>query len=151
MLELARSSDWQTVNHLANQVNALHVIWRPDIHQSDAELFSQEYFQDAVRQRLLYVARINNAVVGYVILQIIKDITPGHISRKIMLVKEICVDEMCRSQGIGSEVMHEVRALAKVFGCTSIQLDVYPQNDEAIGFFQKAGLTIQSITMSTNL
>ena len=76
---------------------------------------------------------------------------PGRVNRRILLIDEICVNEICRRQGIGTEIMLEVRALAKAFRCTDLQLGVYPQNDDAVGFYQKCGFTIQSITMSSKL
>ena len=151
MLELARPSDREIVNTLAGQVHFLHVCWRPDIYCSGEELYSQERFLEAIRQRQLYVARIDNQVVGYVLIKIRQLEMPGLICRKILLVDELCVNEICRGQGIGTEMMLEVRALAKAFGCTHLQLGVYPQNDEAVSFWQKCGFTIQSITMSTSI
>ena len=64
-----------------------------------------------------------------------------------MVIDEICVDEHCRGNGIGKQMMLEVRALAKAFGCTDMQLGVYPQNYDAVAFYQKCGFTIRSIDM----
>ena len=44
-------------------------------------------------------------------------------------------------------MMEELRALARAFGCTDMQLSVYPQNDEAVSFYQKCGFTIRNINM----
>ena len=64
-----------------------------------------------------------------------------------MLVDEICVEKACRNRGVGKEMMADVRVLAKAFGCTDMQLGVYPQNDEAVSFYQKCGFVIQNISM----
>ena len=68
-----------------------------------------------------------------------------------MLIDEFGVHESCRGQGIGKQMMAEVRALAKAFRCTDLQLSVYPQNDDAVGFYQKNGLMIQDIKMQMKL
>ena len=47
----------------------------------------------------------------------------------------------------GTAMMEDIHALAKAFGCTDLQLRVYPQNDEAVGFYQKCGFQIQNIGM----
>ena len=151
MLELARSSDRDIVNSLAHQIHAMHVEWRPDIYEMHQELFSEERFSEEIRRRQLYVAKIDNEIVGYVLLKICEGNMPGRVNRRILLIDEICVNEICRRQGIGTEIMLEVRALAKAFRCTDLQLGVYPQNDDAVGFYQKCGFTIQSITMSSKL
>jgi ribosomal protein S18 acetylase RimI-like enzyme len=147
MLELATYADRFAVNDLAREVHSLHVTWRPDIYEMVEELYPEVRFLEAVNQRQLYVAKIDGVVAGYVLLKIREYNWSGMIYRKVMLVDELCVDEICRGQGIGTEMMTEVRALAKAFGCTDLQLGVYPQNDDAVGFYQKCGFTIRSIEM----
>lgn len=147
MLELARTEDREAVNALALQVHAMHVAWRPDIYEMVDEVYTQERFRAAVKERSLYVARIGGAMAGYVAVKIRDFDWPGVVRRKVMLIDEICVDELCRGQGIGTEMMTEVRVLAKAFGCTDLQLNVNAHNDEAVGFYQKCGFHIQNISM----
>ena len=147
MLELARSADRDSVNAIAAQVHAMHVAWRPDIYAMVEELYSEDRFMDAIRNRELYVAKLSDTVVGYVLLKTRNYDWPGVVKRKVMVVDEICVDEICRNRGFGTQMMEEVRALAKAFGYTDLQLGVYPQNDVAVAFYQKCGFTIRSIDM----
>jgi len=64
-----------------------------------------------------------------------------------MSINDFAVEETLRGHGIGTAMMEELRVLAHAFGCTDLQLTVYPQNDAAIGFYQKCGYTIKSIDM----
>lgn len=147
MLELARSEDRSDVNRLARQVHALHVAWRPDIYEMVDELYSQQRFADAIAQRQLYVAKPDGIIIGFVLVKIRSYDWPGVVKRKVMLIDEVCVEEALRNQGIGKAMMEDVHALAKAFGCTDLQLGVYPQNDAAVAFYQKCGFTIRSIDM----
>lgn len=147
MLELAKYSDREAVNNMAREVHAMHVAWRPDIYEMVDTLYPEDRFQEAIKQRQLYVAKIDSIVVGYVLVKIRDYAWPGVVRRKVMLVDELCVEEMARGQGVGTEMMADVRALAKAFGCTDLQLGVYPQNDAAVAFYQKCGFTIRSIDM----
>ena len=147
MLELARPDDREAVNLLAKQVHAMHVAWRPDIYEMVDEMYPEVRFQDAMKQRQLYVAKLDGTVVGYVLLKIRDYDWPGVVRRKVMVVDEFCVHDSCRGNGIGKRMMEEARALAKAFRCTDMQLGVYPQNDDAVGFYQKCGFTIRSIDM----
>lgn len=147
MLELAKYSDREAVNNMAREVHAMHVAWRPDIYEMVDTLYPEDRFQEAIKQRQLYVAKIDSIVVGYVLVKIRDYAWPGVVRRKVMLVDELCVEEMARGQGVGTEMMMDVRALAKAFGCTDLQLGVYPQNDAAVAFYQKCGFTIRSIDM----
>ncbi len=147
MLELATSADREAVNALAREVHAMHVSWRPDIYEMAEELFPKERFDASVKERQLYVAKLNGVTVGYVLLKLRDYDFPGHVRRKVMLVDELCVEESCRSQGIGKQMMTDVHALARAFRCTDLQLGVYPQNDAAVSFYQKCGFQIRSIDM----
>lgn len=147
MLELAQKADFEAVNAMALQVHAMHVEWRPDIYEMVDQLYSQDRFLQAIQERQLYVAKIDGITLGYVLVKIRNYDWPGVVKRRVMLVDEICVHESCRGQGIGKVMMAEISALARAFGCTDLQLGVYPQNDDAVGFYQKCGFTIRSIDM----
>ena len=151
MLELARPEDRAGIEILAQQIHRLHVQWRPDIYAPADELWPQERFDTSVADRLLFTGKIEEKVVGYVLLKIRDYDIVGHTRRKVLLVDEICVDEHLRNQGIGTEMMIEVRAIARAFGCTDLQLGVYPQNNEALAFYQKCGFRIRSIDMQMKI
>ena len=151
MLELARPSDREAVNALAAEVHAMHVAWRPDIYTMTEELYPEERFTAAVKARELYVARIGDSVVGYAAVKIRDYDWSGMVRRKVMIVDEVCVEQAFRNHGIGQEMMEEIRILAKAFGCTDLQLGVYPQNDDAVGFYQKCGFRIRTINMDMQL
>ena len=147
MLELAVESDRETVNLLARQVHAMHVAWRPDIYEMPEALYPEERFREAARERSLYVARLGGVIVGYVSVKLRSYDWPGMVKRKVMCIDEIAVEEILRNQGIGTEMMADIHALARAFGCTDLQLGVYPQNDAAVAFYEKCGFTIRSIEM----
>ena len=75
----------------------------------------------------------------------------GLKKRKVLRIDEIAVEESLRGQGVGTEMMEDVRALARAFGCTDLQLGVYPQNDVAVAFYRKCGFTVRSIEMQRKL
>ena len=147
MLQLTRIQDREAVDALALQAHKLHVQWRPDLYETVDVLYPPERFEMAVKQRQLYVAKIDEIVVGYVSLLERNCDWPGAVKRRIMIIDEFCVHESCRGQGIGKAMMADVRALAQAFGFTDLQLGVYPQNDDAVGFYQKCGFTNRSIEM----
>ena len=147
MLELATKHDRSDVNRLARQVHEMHVQWRPDLYTMPEELFPEELYTELVKNRELYVAKLDGAVIGFALLRMRVSEGVGKVTRKIMLIDQICVDEALRNHGIGTQMMEEVRVLARAFGCTDLQLGVYPQNDAAVSFYQKCGFMIRSIDM----
>lgn len=152
MLELAQRGDLEAVRRLKNQVHALHVSMRPDIYRMEEELMGQETFFDEIRNRLIYVAKPGGVVTGYVRILIREKKGPGLTPCRILSLEEICVEEALRGQGIGREMMTDLRALAKAFGCRQILIGgVYPENDGAIAFYQKCGFQIRNINMDMKL
>ena len=147
MLELATPADREGVNEIARQVHTMHVAWRPDIYEMVDQQFTPERFEHAINERQIYVAKLEDTVVGYVLVKWQCFDWPGIVKRTVMLIDEFGVHTACRAHGIGNAMMEDVHALAKAFGCTDLQLRVYPQNDEAVGFYQKCGFQIQNIGM----
>ena len=151
MLELATLADREAVNTIAKQIHDMHVSWRPDIYQPAEEQFDEELFAEAIRNRQIYVAKLEGEVAGFVTLNQCTYDWPGVVKRRVMMIEEFGVHAFCRGHGIGSAMMEDIHALARAFGCTDLQLRVYPQNDEAVGFYQKCGFTIQNIGMQKKL
>ena len=147
MLELARDCDQEALERMAQQVHAMHVSWRPDIYKEEEELISGEELFYEIMRKQLYVAKIHGQAVGYVRFAIRSFDWCGVVPRTVMLIEEFCVEEAFRGQGIGTQMVQELRVLAKAFGCTDLQLSVYPQNDAAVSFYQKCGFMIQTIGM----
>lgn len=151
MLQLATLADREGVNAIALQIHDLHVAWRPDIFCASEEPYPKEKFLEDIRSRLVYVAKIDGLVAGYVVLaKMVKD-GPGVVSRKLMRLESICVEESIRGNGIGKTMVEEVRILAKAFGCSQLILGVHAENDYAVGFYQKCGFRIRTINMDMQL
>lgn len=147
MLELARESDWEAVRRLSVQIHDLHASWRSDLYYHSDEPYPKAYFLEDIQNRLVYTAKVAGVVVGYVILSVMEKGGPGTVEYKAMRLDSICVDESARGQGLGKEIVADVRALARAFGCREVILGVHPENDEAVGFYQKCGFTIRTINM----
>lgn len=151
MLELAHEADWEDVHRLSIQIHELHAAWRPDIFYSCDEPLPKDAFLKMIRDRLVYVAKLQGLVVGYVILSVLEKSGPGTVAKKMLRLDSICVDEALRGQGIGKAMVADVRALARVFGCQELILSVHPENDSAVGFYQKCGFRIRTIGMDSKL
>ena len=151
MLELARECDFEAFNAIASQVHDLHVGWRPDLYCHADPLFPMETFRELIREKNAFVAKLGGQVVGIVVLCEYQVKGPGNVTRKTMRVDNIAVAEGLRNQGIGKNIMGDIRVLAKVRRCDEILLGVYPENDSAVAFYQKCGFTIRSINMQQKL
>jgi ribosomal protein S18 acetylase RimI-like enzyme len=61
------------------------------------------------------------------------------------------VEQSLRGQGIGKAMVADVRVLARAFGCREVILGVHPENDTAVGFYQKCGFRIRTINMDMKI
>ncbi len=147
MLELARESDWEAVHRLSVQIHDLHAAWRPDIYYSCEAPYSREQFLSDIENRMVYVAKRDSTIVGYVVLAILKKGGPGTLEKKLLRLDSIVVDQTLRRQGIGKQMVVAARALASAFGCREMILGVHPENDGAVVFYQKMGFRIRTINM----
>ena len=151
MLESARPEDREAVEALARQVHGLHVSWRPDLYTMPEALYPKPLYVQALEQKSLFVARQEGTVVGYLRIRRLDAEENGLVPRRELVVEELCVREDLRGQGIGTRMLQEAAVLAKAFGCTSLRLGAYPQNEEALAFYQKLGFTVRSVTLEQNL
>ena len=147
MLELATLSDWEDINRLSNQVAQLHTAWRPDLFRTAEISYPKEVLEELIQEKSIFVAKLNGTIVGYTAFWIWETNGTCSVPRKVLSINDFCVEKEARSHGIGTQMMQELRILAKAFDCTDLQLTVYPQNDAAIAFYQKCGFTIKSIDM----
>lgn len=147
MLELARREDFEAVNAIAKQVHDLHVAWRPDLYCHCDCPIPMDYYLDCIAQRTLFVAKLSGTVVGILRFEVRETGGEGNTIRKVMRIDNIAVEESLRNHGIGKAMVEDVRALARVQRCDEIILSVYPENDDAVAFYQKCGFTIRNIGM----
>ena len=144
ILELATPGDRDVVNRLARQVHALHVFLQPDVYEMpEGEPYPQERYDQALRDKELYLAKVEGIPVGYTLLRVRQTLS----GNKVMLLDELCVDEACRRQGMGTEMMEFIHVLAKAQGCHHLELNVNAKNEAALRLYEKCGYAVRDIKM----
>mgnify|MGYP002509279553 CR=1 FL=1 len=68
-----------------------------------------------------------------------------------LYIDDLCVDQNRRGQHIGRVLYDHATHFAKEIGCEFLTLNVWCGNDNAMKFYEKAGMTPRSITMETKL
>jgi len=147
VLELATMDNWQDINRISGQVAALHTAWRPDLFRYAEISYPKEVMEQLIKEKSIFVAKVGGTVIGYTAFWIWDTNGECSVPRKVMSIQDFAVDEPYRNRGFGTAMMQDLRVLAQAFRCTDLQLTVYPQNDEAVAFYQKCGFTIKSIDM----
>ena len=155
MLELARASDFEAVNHLARQVVAHHAQWNNN-EQMVEYPYPMDFFKtciqpESIRDNAIYVMRQNDVVVGYIRIYLWETNSTTSAKRSMLSIDDLGVEESLRNQGIGTEMMMQLRVLAKDWGCSSICLYVDAPNESAQAYYKKCGFFLRNMGMTLNL
>ncbi len=145
VIEIPKLQDFEKVNILAKQVHDLHVNWNPDLFLKVDEVISKEYFEEKIESKEIFIAKLQDKIVGYVIFNIVEKKNPIMRYRKQLSIEAICVDEKSRGKGIGTLLLEHVKNKAKEQKCTHIYLTVNQENENAIKVYEKFGFQVKNI------
>lgn len=155
MLELARETDFEAVNQLARQVVAHHAQWNPNEHMVDYP-YPWDFFltcigPESIHDNAIYVMRQNESVVGFMRIYLWETNSTTSAKRRMLSIDDLGVEQTLRNQGIGSEMMAQLRVLAQDWGCSSICLYVDAPNESAQAYYKKCGFYVRNMGMTLNL
>ena len=143
----ANTNDFEAVARIMNQVQQMHVEWRPDIYKPNENLIPRDIFEKIVAGDTFYVAEADGLVVGILEVVFRHIETPSHVTRDIIFIDSMAVDEAYRGMGIGHlffDKIKEIKAEKKLDG---IELQVNAKNKAAYEMYLKCGFTEKSINM----
>ena len=109
-------------------------------------IFDEEKFSQNINN--IIVAEINNLVVGTIKYLIKEKLENSYTNyRKVLFIDALVVDVNHRKNGIGKILMQEMEKLAKDNNCSSVELNVWAFNENAIKFFEGMGMGMGVKTM----
>lgn len=153
-IRFAEAKDVGALLRLLEQVGALHGQLRPDVFRPNARKYgpSQLLALLADPDSPIFVAEREGAVVGYGFCKVKKfHHDPIFCERTELYIDDICVEESCRGQGVGSAIYQALERYAKMRKCQQITLNLWCGNDRAMAFYQKIGFAPRNILMERKL
>ena len=151
VIEIPRIKDFNRVNELAKQIHELHVNWRPDLFLSVDEVISKEDFKKMIQAKEIFVAKLEDEIVGYSTFNIKEKNNHSMRYRKQLQIEAICVDEKNRGKGIGTELLKYAKKHGKENECTDVYLTVNEENENAIRVYEEFGFKVKSIAYSMQI
>ena len=151
MIEIPKITDFKRINELAKQVHKLHVNWRPDLFLNVENVIEKEHFEQLIKDKEIFVAKIDDEIVGYFTVNVIEKLNPSMRYRKYLAIEAICVDENYRNKGIGTSMLEFAKDMAKENKCTDLYLTVNEENTNAIKLYEKFGFKVKSLAYSMKL
>lgn len=139
--------DYDRFSNIMNQVQQLHVDWRPDVYKPAHPLITKEMFEEILESENWYVAETNGIVVG--VLELIKRHveSPSQVTKNILFISSMAVDKEYRGKGIGHHFFEKVKQIKEENGYDSIELQVNAKNQMAYEMYKNYGFTEKSINM----
>ncbi len=99
----------------------------------------------------IFVAKIEEQIVGYIILSSREGKKNGYRYRKELDIDAMGIDENYRNQGIGRELLEYIKKYAKDNNYTDLRLTVNEENENARHLYEQVGFKIKNIAYSMQL
>ena len=130
-----------------DQVQQLHVEWRPDVYKPASPLITMDMFEAILKDENWYVAEADGVVVGVLELMKRHVESPAQVMKDVLFISTMAVDEKYRGKGIGHLFFEKVKRLKQEKGYDAIELQVNAKNRLAYEMYRKYGFTEKSINM----
>ena len=146
MIRFAKSKDIPQILELLRQVNLVHYEGRPDIFKKGVK-YTEEEIEEILSLQdkpILVYTDDTDTVKGYCFC-VVKQVKDSRLLTdiKTLYIDDLCVDENCRGQGIGTTLYNSAIKLAKDLGCYNLTLNVWSCNSTALKFYKSLGLLPQ--------
>ena len=153
-IRLAEKRDIPGLIALLYQVGDVHHQIRPDIFRDRAIKYTPEQLEKLLADEMkpIFVCDDDGFVAGYCFCQIRayqnSTVVTDHSE---LYIDDLCVDENRRGQHIGTGLYDHAVDYAKSIGCQFLSLNVWCGNENALRFYESAGLTPRNIMMEKKL
>ena len=147
IVRLPRLQDYERVSKIMDQVQQLHVEWRPDVYKPASPLITMDMFEAILKGENWYVAEADGVVVGVLELMKRHVESPAQVMKDVLFISTMAVDEKYRGKGIGHLFFEKVKRLKQEKGYDTIELQVNAKNRLAYEMYRKYGFTEKSINM----
>ena len=147
-IRYAEEKDYNQVEKIMQQVQKMHTEWRPDVYKNAEVLLPFDMYMDYVNNQELVVATLDSGEVVGILIYVTRNISGGPmISRKVMFIDSMGVDEQYRGQGIGHKLFAFARNICEEQDYDGLELQVNAKNIAAKKMYEKYGFTEKSYNM----
>lgn len=146
----AEEKDTDKTMKLLSEVLELHAKLRPDIFISGKTKYTREELHGIFTNEetpVFVAADDNDEVAGYAFCVIRQPPFSTNMKPvKTLYIDDLCVDENCRGQHVGTILFEHVKQFAKFVGCYDVTLNVWEGNN-AREFYDKMGMFVKETQM----
>ncbi len=153
-VRFAQAGDIPAILGLLRQVGQVHHKARPDLFRSGAQKYGASQLLAMLEdpKTPIFVAAEKKKVLGYGFCRVKSyDHDPVFTDHTEVYIDDLCVEEACRGQGIGSTLYAQICRYAKMRQADRVTLNVWSGNEHAVAFYKKLGLQPQKIGLEMKL
>lgn len=146
-IRYAEPNDYSEVEMIMQQVQEMHINWRPDIYKRGDVVLPPEIFDEAVQNKELILAENADKIIGLLLFMIRHIENNNQVTRDVLYIDSMAVAEGCRGQGVGHSLFEFVKQIRQQRNLDGIELAVNAKNLKAKAMYEKYGFTEKSINM----
>ena len=153
-IRFAVIEDVPGILELLRQVGLVHHKGRPDIFRCNAQKYGASQVIAMLNKPAtpIFVATDGKKVLGYCFCMLKEHkLDPVITDHTELYIDDLCVDENCRGQHIGSQLYETVCRYAKQRGCYNVTLNVWSCNESAMKFYESLGMKPHKVGMEHKL
>lgn len=143
----AEPGEYKTIEAIMKQVQQMHIDWRPDIYKCTETVLPLAVYEQAVREGTFFVAEYDKTVAGILFIIFRHIESPTQVTRNIIFIDSMAVDEKYRGKGIGHAFFDFLKDFRTQKGYDGIELQVNARNAAAYKFYTDYGFSDKSINM----
>ncbi len=116
-------------------------------YEHNDNLFPQDVFEKIIENDTFYVVESSNFVVGVLEIVYRHIESPFHVTRDVIFVESMAIDENYRGMGIGHMMFDFLKKIKEEKNLDGIELQVNARNSAAYEMYKKCGFSEKSINM----
>ena len=105
----------------------------------------KEYFEYMIKNEIVFVAEVEEKIVGYLAGSICEPIS--YITESFAELDNMCIDDEYRRFGIGTLLINEFKKYCKEKNIQNIKVTASAKNSRAIQFYMKNGFEDYNLTL----
>ncbi len=107
--------------------------------------YIEEMLAESQTPNSTFVAEMNGTQLGFIHVRLQQDAISNEPAALIPL---LAISAQSQGLGIGQQLISVAQSWAKELGCRLLQLEVFANNDNAIGFYKKQGFKPEIMQMT---
>lgn len=108
-----------------------------------------EYFSDMLNNQAVFIALVDNSIVGYLAGSI--NIKSSYVTKSLAELDNMFILENYRKYGIGTKLVNEFKKYCLNIGIQEIKVTASARNNNAINFYKKNGFEDFEVTFKMSL